>query len=70
MNDTYMNDTYMNNSSKSYCVETWTQEKRPQKIKGDGTPGKIYFRITYPKYQLVEINKKMLIITIYYVLNL
>lgn len=37
---------------------TWQQQKRPRKIKGEGTPGKFYFRITNPKYQLVEITKK------------
>lgn len=58
MNNTYMNNTYMNNPTQSYCDETWKQEKRPRKIKGEGTPGKFYFRITSPKYQLVEINKK------------
>lgn len=31
--------------------------KRPVKIPGEGTPGKFYFRITNPKYQLVEITK-------------
>ena len=37
---------------------TWLKEKRPKQIKGEGTPGKFYFRITNPKYQLVEITKK------------
>ena len=37
---------------------TWKTEKRPQRIKGEGTPGKFYFRNTSPKYQLVEIKKE------------
>ncbi len=37
---------------------TWREQRRPQKIRGEGTPGKFYFRITNPKYQLVEITRE------------
>ena len=56
----------MDNSTKSETLDfeasqndmNWREQKRPRKIKGEGTPGKFYFRITNPKYQLVEITKK------------
>ena len=36
--------------------EKMQYNKRPVRIKGEGIPGKFYFRITSPKYQLVEIT--------------
>jgi len=36
----------------------WREQKRPKQIKGEGMPGKFYFRINSPKYQLVEITKE------------
>ena len=36
----------------------WREQKRPRQIKGEGTPGKFYFRITNPEYQLVEISRE------------
>ena len=39
---------------------TCREQRRPQKIRGEGTPGKFYFRITNPKYQLVEITLKFI----------
>jgi hypothetical protein len=36
----------------------WREQKRPIKIKGEGTPGKFYFRISNPNYQLVEITRE------------
>lgn len=44
-------------NKETFTDETWFVEKRPRRIKGEGTPGKFYFRITNPKYQLVEITK-------------
>ena len=39
-------------------LDTKFEYKRPVRIKGEGTPGKFYFRIANPKYQLVEITRE------------
>jgi hypothetical protein len=39
-------------------LDTKFEYKRPIRVKGEGTPGKFYFRITNPKYQLVEITRE------------
>lgn len=49
-----------NENNQQQMIEDvdWREQKRPRKIKGEGTPGKFYFRITNPTYQLVEITRK------------